>query len=229
MAKARYGYGWLLKFILAAILLGVGIYMALAPDVVYLITGVSILLFSLLRIYPLVKTLKKEVLRTLNIVEVLLDAIIGVALILIAIYKADELSGDNVWSIIFRYSLVIFFYARGLVFFHSIVFFGEKTEIPKFWVHIVAISLGAVLIVSPDFSVATVGIIFLIIALIGAIYLGFDGFNGYKKYREFQLELNEGKAKETVKTKNRGKSLPGTEKKPVIEEPEEDQPRPYVN
>lgn len=228
MAQARYGYGWLLKFILAAILLGVGIYMAFADQVVYAITGVTIIVFSLLRVYPLIKTLKKEVLRTINLIEIVMDLLIGVALLLIAIYKADELDGTNAWSYIFRFALVFFFYARGLVFFHSVVFFGEKTEVPKFWVHIVALSLGAILIVSPDFSYSTVGILFLIIALIGAVYLGFDGFNGYKKYREYSLSLNEGKPKEKKKPKEKELDMPAAEKKPAVEEPEEE-PRPYVN
>lgn len=223
MTKAN--YGWLLKFVLAAILLGVGIYMFFADQVVYAITGVTIIIFSLLRVYPLMKTLNKEVLRTINIVEIVLDALIGVALLLIAIYKADELANASIWSFIFRYALVFFFYARGLVFFHSVVFFGEKTEVLKFWVHIVALSLGAILIVSPDFSYSTVGVIFLIISLIGAIYLGFDGFGGYQKYREYSKSLNEGDAKK----KSKGKELPAKGKKPVIEEPNEDQPRPYVN
>ena len=227
MTKSKYGYGWLLKFILAAILLGVGIYMAFADQVVYAITGVTIIVFALLRVYPLLKTLNKEVLRTINLIEIVLDAIIGVALLLIAIYKADELDGSNAWAYIFRFSLVFFFYARGLVYFHSVVFFEEKTEIPKFWVHIVAISLGAILIVSPDFSYSTVGIMFLIISLIGAIYLGYDGFGGYRKYREFSKELNAGKEKTENKEKNL--ELPQKDKKPIIEEPEEDQPRPYVN
>lgn len=229
MKESRYGYGWLLKFVLAALLLGVGIYMAFADQVVYAITGVTIIVFALLRVYPLLKTLKKEILRTLNLIEIVLDIIIGVALLLIAIYKADDLAGSNAWAYIFRYSLVFFFYARGLVFFNSVVFLGEKTEIPKFWVHIVAISIGAILIVSPDFSYGTVGILFLIIALIGAIYLGYDGFGGYRKYREFSQQMNEGKPKEKTLDKKKQKELPSREKKPVMEDPEEDQPRPYVN
>ena len=55
----KYGYGWVLKFVLAAILLGVGIYMVFANEVVYLITGVVIVIFSLFRVVPLLKTLKK--------------------------------------------------------------------------------------------------------------------------------------------------------------------------
>ena len=59
--KSKYGYGWILKFVLAALLLGVGIYMAFADEVVYTITGVAIVLFSLLRVIPLMKSLHKGV------------------------------------------------------------------------------------------------------------------------------------------------------------------------
>ena len=71
MDKARYGYGWVLKWLLAAILLGVGVYMVFADEVVYTITGVSIVIFSLFRVVPLLKSLHKEVLRTINLIEII--------------------------------------------------------------------------------------------------------------------------------------------------------------
>jgi len=55
MTKPKYGYGWALKFALAAILVAVGIYMVLSEDVVYIITGITIVLFSVIRVYPLTK------------------------------------------------------------------------------------------------------------------------------------------------------------------------------
>ena len=221
MKKQNYGYGWVLKFLLAAILLGIGIYMFFADQVVYLITGVAIIIFSLFRVIPLLKSLKKEVLRTLNIIEIILDLIVGILVTYIAITHGDNLADAQIWATVYRFSLVFFFYARGLVFFHSIAFFGEKTEVIKFWAHIVAISLGAIIAVYPDFDYSTVGVFFLIISLIGSVYLGYDGYGGYKKYREFQLELNEAKEKESPKQKEQ-------QKHPVIEEPEEEK-RPYVN
>lgn len=221
MKKSTYGYGWVLKFLLAAILLGVGIYMVFADEVVYAITGISIIIFSLFRVVPLVKSLNKEVLRTINIIEVIFDLLVGAIITYIAFAQGDQLSNQPIWAAIYRYSLVFFFYARSLVFFSSLAFFGEKTEVPKFFAHIVTISLGAIIAVLPDFDYELVGIFFLIIALIGAIYLGFDGYGGYKKYRAFQLELNEGKSKEKTDEKEK-------KKQPVIEEPEEEK-RPYVN
>lgn len=220
MSKAKYGYGWVLKFILAAILVGVGIYMVFADQVVYAITGISIVIFSIFRVVPLIKSLDKEVLRTINLIEIIFDTLIGILIIYIAFTYKDTLSDGKLWSQVYRFALVFFFYGRGLVFFNSVVFLGEKTEVPKFWIHIVILSLGAIIAVYPDFDYNVVGVFFLIISLFGAGYLGYDGYGGYKKYREFSKELNEG----DTKSKKKQKEVP----QPVIEDPTEEK-RPYVN
>lgn len=212
----KYGYGWVLKFVLAAILLGMGIYMVFADEVVYLITGVVIVIFSLFRVIPLMKTLKKEILRTFNLIEIIFDTIIGGVLIYVA--ATGQMDNSDLWKEVYRYSLSFFFYARGLVYLNSVVFLGEKTEIPKFWIHILALTLGTYIAVTPKFSYETVGLFLLIVALIGSVYLGFDGFGGYKKYRQFQLELNQGKEKEKQVEKK---------KEVILDEQKED--RPYVN
>lgn len=212
----KYGYGWVLKFVLAAILLGMGIYMVFADEVVYLITGVVIVIFSLFRVIPLMKTLKKEILRTINLIEIIFDTIIGGVLIYVA--ATGQMDNSDLWKEVYRYSLSFFFYARGLVYLNSVVFLGEKTEIPKFWIHILALTLGTYIAVTPKFSYETVGLFLLIVALIGSVYLGFDGFGGYKKYRQFQLELNQGKEKEKQVEKK---------KEVILDEQKED--RPYVN
>lgn len=189
----RYGYGWVLKFVLAAILLGIGIYMFFAQQVVYLITGVIIVIFSLFRVVPLLKTLNKEVLRTLNLIEIIADLIIGGVLIYVA--ATNKFEDSELWSNVYRFALAFFFYARALVYFNSVVFFDEKTEIPKFWAHIMSITIGTIIAVWKDFGYETVSLILLVISFIGFAYLGYDGFKGYKNYRNFQLELNEGKRK----------------------------------
>ncbi len=224
--KHKYGYGWVLKFILAALLLGVGIYMAFANEVVYTITGVAIIIFSLLRVVPLMKSLEKETLRTLNLVEIIFDTLIGAAMIYIAL--ARDLATEDIWAYVYRYALTFFFYVRGLIYFNSVVFFGEKTEVPKFWIHILALTIGVMIAVIPNFDYATVGIFLLIIAVIGSLYLGFDGYGGYKKYRQFSKSLNQEKSKEI--TQSSEIEVPTTDEKKkqsIIEDPEDK--RPYVN
>jgi hypothetical protein len=223
MAKLQYGYGWALKFLLAAILLGVGVYMFFADEVVYIITGVAIVIFSLLRVYPLLKTLNKETQRTINLIEIIFDTLIGGIMIYIAL-TVTNLAAQPIWGMVYRYGLAFFFYVRGLVFFNSVVFFGEKTEIPKFWIHVGALTLGTIIATAPGFDYGTVGLFFLIVSVIGSGYLGVDGYGGYKVYREHSKSLNEGKQK----TKEKEKQDEVEKKIPTRIEDEKDE-RPYVN
>jgi len=195
MAKAKYGYGWLIKWIIAAILLGIGIFMALSDDVVYTVTGIAITIYSLFRVYPLLKTLNKEVLRTINLFEIIIGVVLGAVMIYAGVKGLDSDQADT-WSKLFRWFLAFFFYLRGLVFFVSTSFFEEKTEVPKFIFHILALSLGAILVMWNDFDASTLGWLFLFVTIGSAIYLSYDGYGGYRKYRQFSKSLNTKKTKE---------------------------------
>lgn len=217
MGKAKFGYGWLIKWILAAILIAGGILIKLYEvEVVYATTGISIVLFSLLRVVPLLKTLKKEVLRTINLIEIIFDTIMGGLMIYVVFSgKAD----DAMWIAIYGYLIAIFFYARGFIYFTSLYFFDEKTEHMKFWFHIVCITLGSFLMALAIFNhpiMTTLGWIVLFISVAGGCYLGYDGFGGYRKYREQSKALNEAKKAEAEKP-----IVDKPSPQPVVEEPKE--------
>jgi hypothetical protein len=196
MAKPKYGYGWALKFVLAAILIAVGIFMVVSEDIVYIITGISIVIFSLFRVYPLLKSLNREFLRTINLIEILIAVVVG-AIMIYAGFTQKDSSGSllSPWDGLYRWFLVYFLYVRGLVFFISTTFFGEKTEVPKFIFHIVSLTLGAVFAVWSSFEAKTLGWVFFIVSIGGAVYLSFDGYGGYSKYREYQKSINAPKEK----------------------------------
>lgn len=196
MAKAKYGYGWLIKWIVAAILLGVGIFMALSDDVVYTVTGITIAIYSLFRVYPLLKSLDKEVLRTINLIEILIGVVLGGVMIYAGV-KGVKTDQAETWSKLFRWFLAFFFYLRGIIFFVSTTFFDEKTEVPKFIFHIIAISLGAALVLWDNFDAGTLGWLFLFVSIASAAYLAYDGYGGYGQYRKFSKSLNTKKEKET--------------------------------
>ncbi|MGE4571172.1 MAG: hypothetical protein AB7E09_00290 [Candidatus Izemoplasmatales bacterium] len=195
MAKAKYGYGWLIKWIVAAILLGVGIFMALSDDVVYTVTGITIAIYSLFRVYPLLKSLDKEVLRTINLIEILIGVVLGGVMIYAGV-KGVKTDQAETWSKLFRWFLAFFFYLRGIIFFVSTTFFDEKTEVPKFIFHIIAISLGAALVLWDNFDAGTLGWLFLFVSIASAAYLAYDGYGGYGQYRKFSKSLNTKKEKE---------------------------------
>lgn len=220
----KFRYGWLLKFILAAILLGIGIYIKIETKLVYIITGVAIILFSLLRVVPLLKTLKKEVLRTVNLIEILVDTVLGVLLVYAAV--SGKVEDSDTWQSLYRYFLAFVFYARALVYLTSTTFFAEKTEVPKFVTHILSITVGTYIATSKDFEPSTVALIILIISIMGFLYLSYDGFKGYKVYRGEQLKLNEGKVKETKKRKDKQIEKEDVD---VIIEKDDEHEQPHIN
>ena len=222
MAKMKFGYGWLVKWILAAILIAAGILMKIYEvDVVYATTGIAIVMFSVLRIVPLLKTLKKEVLRTINLFEIFLDVVMG-ALMIYVVFSGN--SSDSFWISLYGYMLAFFFLIRGFIYFISMYYFGEKSEAMKFWFHMVCMVLAPsifVLTIMGTDIIHTLGWIILFISVGGGLYLGYDGFGGYKKYRETSKALNDGKKVE--KAPNVEKELP--KPTPEIEKEKET----YVN
>lgn len=194
---------WIIKFILAGILLGVGLFMVFSEDVVYLMTGAILVVFALFRVVPLLRTLKHEVSRTIHLIEVLVTAILGGVLIFASLQLGSDGGNTNLWEMIYRYGLGFVFYARGVIYFISTVFFQEKTNILEFIMHVVSISIGTAIVFNPQFNASFIGIFFLIMSIIGAAILTVDGYGGYKKYRlafkndEKQLE-NQPKKEKTL-------------------------------
>ena len=207
---------WIIKFILAGILLGVGLFMVFSEDVVYLMTGAILVVFALFRVVPLLKTLKHEVSRTIHLIEVFVTAILGGVLIFASLQLGSDGGNTNLWEMIYRYGLGFVFYARGVIYFISTVFFQEKTKVLEFIIHVVSISIGTAIVFNSQFDASFIGIFFLIISIIGSAILTLDGYGGYKKYR--------------LSFKNDEKQLenqPKKEKTLPLEDPKEE--RTYIN
>lgn len=219
--KKIFDYGWLIKWILAAILMAGGILAKLYElEVVYATTGIAIVLFSILRIYPLMKTLKKEVLRTINLFEIFLDVVVG-ALMIFVVFSGR--SNDAFWKGLYGYLIAFFFYVRGFIYFISMYFFQEKSEAMKFWFHLIALSLGSALLVLAIFGqdiLSFLGWIVLFISVAGGVYLGYDGYGGYRIYRQNSKTLQEQKAKKAPVEKELPKPQP---------QPEEQKKETYIN
>lgn len=218
----RPSYGWLLKWIIAAILLVIGFTMFFNQPFVYLTTGVGIVIFSLFRIYPLLKTLKKEVSRTIHLIEILLALIVGSLMIYVGVLAVqNELQIDAFWGQVYKYGFAFILLMRAIVFFYSTTFLDEKVEQPKFWSHVGLIIMGSMIAASESFSDEWMAWLLLLISIIGGAYLIYDGAKGYGGYRKFSEALNEKKqAKQIEKRKN----IDGDA---VIPEKEED--RPYIS
>ncbi|HOJ45471.1 MAG TPA: hypothetical protein PK340_05535 [Bacilli bacterium] len=226
MEKIKFSYGWLLKWILAAILLAVGITMVVVDSIVFFVTGLFLLIFSIFRVVPLLKTLKKEALRLINLVEIVVDIIIGGLLLYVGIRDMVDASWTipPVWSYIYGFSIGLVLLGRGIIFFYSTTFLGEKSEQIKFWSHVVVMTLGSaitVLTIQNNFSNKVVAVFILILCFIGGAYLTYDGFNGYQKYRKSQKELN---VTPKPRPKKKDTTIKEVPEKPEKPKPEKEQP-----
>lgn len=223
MSKSEIGrpsYGFALKWVLAVILIVVGVVFKFNTELVYLVTGGVVIVFSIFRVYSLMKSLNKEILRTLNLIEIVLDTILGVILLVIGIKSMnDEVTLSNTWQIVYKYSLVFIFSMRAVIFFYSITFLGEKTEQVKFWAHLALLPLATVIVANKNFDSEWVGWLLLVISVVGGVYLIYDGTGGYGKYRLYQKALNEQKVPKQKEIEER--------KDVILDKEEED--RPYIS
>lgn len=209
MKKLFKTYGWILKFIAAALILALGIVFRFilkddAQIFVLVLTGMVLLIFGLFRIIPLVKTLKNKTLKILNIIEVSVNIIIGFLMLYFAFFQEGKLGN------LYGYLLGGVFYLRGLVYFVSVVLVHEKTYPIHFWVHLAFLTLGVVIFFNGDISTDTIVWIIFALSIIVATYLSFDGGGHYKRYR---YELNPVK----VKTKDKNKTKEDVIVDPVID------------
>jgi uncharacterized membrane protein HdeD (DUF308 family) len=179
-------YLWLFEFLGVAIILAVGIFAFVKEGVFLYISGLALIIFGLLRIIPLVKTTKDNLLKIIYSVEVAFNVIAGVLLIV-------EGGKDDYSESLMRYLVGAVFYLRGVLYFFGTVIRKEPTDYPKFVTHIVLITLGPIIIVTNLFTAEKPARVVLIIAVISAIFIALSGVKNYKNYRYEMLAKEETK------------------------------------
>ena len=215
--KAIKNYGWLLKVTGAALILGLAIFLEISKDgesIVSIFIGFAIVMYSVIRLVPFVKTQKSDLIKTINIIEITIDFALGLALILVPLLLENGF-GD---SALFGYFLGSYLLLRGIVHFYSVSSHYEKNDLPMFIFHIAAIMVGTILFYETAFDLAILIHIILVLSIASGGYLGYDGYNGYNSYRH-QKTL-------TMPKSDHVADVPVDEKRiPIMDEvePEQDQ------
>lgn len=175
-------YGWLLKATAAAFILGLAIFLEISKDgemIVSIFIGFAIVMYSLIRLVPFVKTQKSDLIKTINIIEITIDFAIGLALVLVPLL----ITGGFGSSDLFRYLLGTYLVLRGIVHFYSVSSHHEKNDIALFLFHIAALMVGTILFWEPAINLVILIHIILVLSIISGGYLGYDSYNGYNSYR----------------------------------------------
>lgn len=180
-------YLWIFEWVGAAILIGLGITVAVESNIVYIVTGIILTIFGLFRVIPLIRTTKSKAMQITLTVEVGLNIIIGGLLIYFGIKDITNL--DKVYG----YLLGAILYSRAVIYLIGTSLFKERTSPIIFIAHVVFITLGTWFITSGGFTTQELGFAILGLAILAAIILILHGTRGYKNYRLDSLSIDETK------------------------------------
>jgi len=175
-------YGWLLKATAASFILGLAIFLEVSKDgetIVSVFIGIAIIMYSVIRLVPFIKTQKSDLIKTINIIEITVDFAIGLALVLIPLLGSDDFGTSD----LFRYLLGTYLVLRGTVHFYSVSSHHEKNDIALFVFHIAALMVGTILFWESAIDLVILIHIILVLSIISGGYLGYDSYNGYNVYR----------------------------------------------
>jgi hypothetical protein len=206
-------YLFIFEWIGAAILLAVGIVVVATPDIFLYIAGIALIIFGLLRLYPLLKTTKDRLMMAIYLVEILLMAAVGVLLVV-------EAGKDSPSQNLLRYSVGGILWLRGVIYFFATVLRKEATDYPQFGTHIGLITVGPIIVFTDFFNQKNLAWILLILAIISAAVIAFDGYKNYKNYRYEYLAKEEtkkaAKKKEKEEAKEERKEDPKPKKEDIV-------------
>lgn len=222
-------YKFWLKIIGAALLIVLGVWLLVdnttAKLVVLLFTGLVAGIFALIRVIPLLRTLKTGRARIVCFVEILIHLALAVYLCFAAFnLKEDPESAFAKFNDqYYRFFIAFFFYSRAVVYFICTVLFKEETDRTKFWVHIILMTLACFLCALDNLTTQAIAITIAVIAFLVSLGLIAEGASGYGRYRKMVVkERNANKEKEEKEKIE--KEAPAREQIVPVDAPAQDQP-----
>jgi len=211
-------YKFIIKIVVFAILITFGVLMLVFQDQaigsIYLLTGIVAAFASIIRVVPLLKTLKSAKARLISFVEILIHLALGAYLIFAAFYhwniideyeSLENITGFAKFNLqAYRFFVVALFYTRVVAYFWVTVLCKEETDRFKFWLHIIIMTL-AILLAAIELTPQTIVYTLVVLAFGSAIVIGGEAGGGYFRYRK---EISAKKEKKKEKKEEVGKEAP---------------------
>jgi hypothetical protein len=172
-------YSWVFKFVGAALLIGLGIVLRVM-DLAHLVEafiGILIAGYAVMRLVPFIKTQKSDLIKTINIVEIVLNILVAVVFIGNALFYGESLGQIFGW--LFSGVLI----ARGMVHFYGISYGAEKGDHPSYFFHIATLIVGTI-VLTQGWDAEQIIWLMLFLSITSGAYLGYDAYGGYSLYRK---------------------------------------------
>jgi uncharacterized membrane protein HdeD (DUF308 family) len=210
-------YGWVLQIISAALLLIVGVLFIINfdtySDIVVMVTGLVFILYAVIRLWPLVKTTKSDVMKVVNIVTITLEVLVGILLVV--------MSDSEFIVSIYGYIIGVYLVERGVLPLFAFHHKDDTQTTTEFFIAILFVIAGSAVFtieVLQDGPTILNAVLYIVIFSSGA-GASYQGFGGYKGYRQYRLEKGINTSVSPSKQKDDST---------VIEEPTEEPPRPVA-
>ncbi|MFK5883047.1 MAG: hypothetical protein QM489_01765 [Candidatus Izemoplasma sp.] len=182
-------YSWVLKVIGAALLIGLALYFKFSDGerIVIAFVGSMLIIYSIIRLVPFIKTQRNDLIKTINIMEITVSVLIGIFMVIGAIV-VETIEGSD-FSEIFGYMFGAVLIGRGAIHFYGLSNGAEKGDNVSYFFHIGALVAGTIVIMTSDFDAGVLVNLILLFSVASGGYLSFDSYKGYKAYR-YQKTLN---------------------------------------
>lgn len=212
---------FIIKLFAAAILIAFALLIFInqeeAQFAVLLITGCVCAIAAIVRVVPLLRTLKTHQARLVSFGEIVFHLLIGALLIVASFaYLENPNAGFGLFvNENFHLALAIILYTRALAYFWITVLYKEKTTKFNFWLHIIVMTLAVLFAALRELSAYHIAIALAIISLIASLYLIVESGGGYWKYRK---SIANAKKKEEKYHKEDGLNAPAKDESKIINE-----------
>ena len=186
-------YGWVFKLIGAVLLVGLALLLRFGGVEKWIeaFVGLLILGYAIVRLVPFIRSQRSDLIKTINIIEVVLNVLVATVLIASAFLTEDGL-GD-----IFAYLFGGVLLGRGMVHFYGISNGAEKGDHPTYFFHIATLIIGTYVIMA-GVDILAIMTLVLLLSIGAATYLGVDSYGGYNLYRK-RKQMEKPKEKEVPK------------------------------
>ena len=205
-------YSWVFKFVGAALLIGLGIVLRVM-DLAHLVEafiGILIAGYAIMRLVPFVRTQRSDLIKTINIIEIVLNVMVAVIFIGNAVVPGESL--NEIFGWLFAGVLI----ARGMVHFYGISNGAEKGDHPTYFFHIKALIVGTI-VITQGWDAEQIIWLMLFLSITSGAYLGYDAYGGYNLYRRRkQLETENRVEKEIPKVDVPRKEDPVQEQDQIV-------------
>lgn len=230
--KAFNMYKFIVKIIAFAILVTFAIVMIVnkenAVGAIYLISGIVCAFAAIIRVIPLLRTLKSKRAKLVSLIEILVHLVVGAYLIMAAflhwnimsennLKDLDELTGITKFNLdAYRFIIVFVLFTRGMCYYYITIMCEERTDRMKFWLHAIIMLLSILLAAIPLTPEKIVWVL-VFLAIGSALVIGGEAGTGYYRYRK---AVSASKKKEQEKNKSDEKPLeaPANDETKIIDE-----------